>query len=77
MVSGGNIVMAIVASILSLFLSLLFVIVSGRLTGTIGTSNLPVSGMTIASIVLVTLLFVVMGWKNPETTNHYFYLVHL
>ncbi|MCB2300781.1 OPT family oligopeptide transporter [Clostridium tagluense] len=64
-VSGGNVAMAIFASILSLFLSLLFVIVSGRLTGTIGTSNLPVSGMTIASIVVVTLLFVAMGWKNP------------
>ena len=69
MISGGNILMAIVASILSLFLSLLFVIVSGRLTGTIGTSNLPVSGMTIASIVIVTLLFVVMGWTNPENNK--------
>ncbi|GLC31593.1 OPT family oligopeptide transporter [Clostridium omnivorum] len=68
-ISGGNILMAITASILSLFLSLLFVIVSGRLTGTIGTSNLPVSGMTIASLVLVTLLFVVMGWKSPENNR--------
>ncbi len=68
-VSGGNILMAIAASIVSLFLSLLFVIVSGRLTGTIGTSNLPVSGMTIASIVVVTLLFVGMGWKNPENNK--------
>jgi putative OPT family oligopeptide transporter len=66
---SGNIMMAIVAAILSLFLSLLFVIVSGRLTGTIGTSNLPVSGMTIASIVVVTLLFVAMGWKNPESNR--------
>ncbi|NMM62940.1 OPT family oligopeptide transporter [Clostridium sp. P21] len=69
LVSGGNIVMAITASILSLFLSMLFVIVSGRLTGTIGTSNLPVSGMTISSIVLVTLLFVIMGWKNPGSNR--------
>jgi len=68
-VSGGNILMAITASILSLFLSLLFVIVSGRLTGTIGCSNLPVSGMTIASLVLVTLLFVVMGWVNLENNK--------
>jgi putative OPT family oligopeptide transporter len=67
--SNGNILMAIVVSILSFFLSLLFVIVSGRLTGTIGTSNLPVSGMTIASIVVVTLLFVVMGWQNPENNK--------
>ncbi|MCT8978489.1 oligopeptide transporter, OPT family [Clostridium sp. CX1] len=69
LISGGNILMAITASILSLFLSLLFVIVSGRLTGTIGTSNLPVSGMTIASIVVVTLLFVAMGWKNLESNR--------
>lgn len=64
LISGGNILMAIVVAILSFILSLLFVIVSGRLTGTIGTSNLPVSGMTIASLVIVTLLFVVMGWTS-------------
>jgi putative OPT family oligopeptide transporter len=69
LVSDGNMVMAIAATVLSLFLSLLFVIVSGRLTGTIGTSNLPVSGMTIASLVIVTLLFVLMGWKNPESNK--------
>ncbi|QSX05682.1 OPT/YSL family transporter [Sedimentibacter sp. zth1] len=69
LVTGGNILMAIIVSILSFFLSLLFVIVSGRLTGTIGTSNLPVSGMTIASLVIVTLLFVVMGWTNPENNK--------
>ena len=68
-VSGGNIAMAITASILSLFLTLLFVIVSGRLTGTIGTSNLPVSGMTIASLVLLTLVFAVLGWKSPADTK--------
>jgi putative OPT family oligopeptide transporter len=65
LISGGNVLMALTASVLSLFLSLLFVIVAGRLTGTIGTSNLPVSGMTIASIVVVTLLFVGMGWTTP------------
>jgi putative OPT family oligopeptide transporter len=69
LISGGNILMAITASSLSLFLALLFVIVSGRLTGTIGTSNLPVSGMTIASLVIVTLLFVLMGWNNSENNR--------
>lgn len=64
MVSGGNVVMALLASLLSLVLSLMFVIVSGRLTGTIGTSNLPVSGMTIASIVVLTLVFVGFGWTS-------------
>jgi len=69
LISGGNMVMAVGATVLSLFLSLLFVIVSGRLTGTIGTSNLPVSGMTIASLVIVTLLFVLLGWKNQESNK--------
>lgn len=59
-----SILMAIVAAIVSLILSLLFVIVAGRLTGTIGTSNLPVSGMTIASLVILTLVFVIMGWTG-------------
>lgn len=68
-VSGGNVVMAVIVSILALFLSMLFVIVAGRLTGTIGTSNLPVSGMTIASLVIVTLLFVSMGWVKPENNR--------
>ncbi|MDK2561989.1 oligopeptide transporter, OPT family [Romboutsia sedimentorum] len=63
---SGNITMAIVGAIISLLLSLLFVIVAGRLTGTIGTSNLPVSGMTIASLVIVTLIFVSMGWTSQE-----------
>lgn len=62
LISHGNILMAVLGAVFALFLSLLFVIVSGRLTGTIGTSNLPVSGMTIASLVIVTLLFVIMGW---------------
>ncbi|AVD35441.1 OPT family oligopeptide transporter [Clostridioides difficile] len=69
LISGGNIVMAIIGAIISLLLSLLFVIVAGRLTGTIGTSNLPVSGMTIASLVIVTLVFVIMGWTDLEANK--------
>ncbi len=61
-----NISMAITGIIVSFILSFLFVIVSGRLTGTIGTSNLPVSGMTIASLVILTLVFVVSGWTGVE-----------
>lgn len=61
---SGNITLAIVSSISTLFLSLLFVIVSGRLAGTIGTSNLPVSGMTIASLVIITLIYVILGYTD-------------
>ncbi|GAB2024104.1 oligopeptide transporter, OPT family [Lactovum odontotermitis] len=65
-ISGGNVAIAALAGIIALILGLLFVIVSGRLTGTIGTSNLPVSGMTIAALVILTLVFLMMGW----TSNH-------
>lgn len=67
--SGGNVMMAVLVGVVSMFLALLFVIVSGRLTGTIGTSNLPVSGMTIASLVIVTLVFVLQGWQNLENNK--------
>lgn len=67
-ISGGNMGMAIIGAALSLVLSMLFVIVAGRLTGTIGTSNLPVSGMTIASMVILTLVFVMMGWTTNDDT---------
>ncbi|MDU5111055.1 MAG: oligopeptide transporter, OPT family [Clostridium sp.] len=63
---SGTMKMAIIATIVALILSLLFVIVSGRLTGTIGTSNLPVSGMTIASLVILTLFFVIFGWTTKS-----------
>lgn len=65
---SGSILMAVLAAIVSLILALLFVIVSARLTGTIGTSNLPVSGMTIASLVILTLVFLIMGWTK-QTDN--------
>ena len=63
-ISGGNMTMAILSTIICLILMIMFVIVAGRLTGTIGTSNLPVSGMTIACMVILTIVFVVMGWKT-------------
>ena len=56
--------MVVIGLISTIILAALFAIVSGRLTGTIGTSNLPVSGMTIASVVILTLVFVANGWTN-------------
>ncbi|WP_367342776.1 OPT/YSL family transporter [Limosilactobacillus sp.] len=66
---SGNILMAIIGGILSLVLALLFVIVSARMAGTIGCSNNPVSGMTIASLVIMTLFFAIFGWKSNAQTQ--------
>ncbi len=40
----------------------LFVTVSSRLTGEIGSSSNPISGMTVATLLLTCLIFVLMGW---------------
>lgn len=61
-----SILVTLLVGLISLILSFLFSIVAGRLTGTIGTSNLPVSGMTIASLVIMTLVFVTMGWTSQS-----------
>ncbi len=40
----------------------LFVTVSSRLTGEIGSSSNPISGMTVATLLLTCLIFLVVGW---------------
>jgi putative OPT family oligopeptide transporter len=46
----------------------LFVTVSSRLTGEIGSSSNPISGMTVATLLLTCLVFLIVGWTAP----HYF-----
>jgi putative OPT family oligopeptide transporter len=44
----------------------LFVTVSSRLTGEIGSSSNPISGMTVATLLLTCLVFLVVGWTAPN-----------
>ncbi len=44
----------------------LFVTVSSRLTGEIGSSSNPISGMTVATLLLTCLVFLAVGWIGPE-----------
>jgi putative OPT family oligopeptide transporter len=54
------------AAILVIVFGFLFVTVSSRITGLIGTSSNPISGMTIATLILTCLMFVALGWTgNP------------
>ena len=54
------------AAILVIVFGFLFVTVSSRITGLIGTSSNPISGMTIATLILTCLVFVALGWTgNP------------
>ncbi len=43
----------------------LFVTVSSRLTGEIGSSSNPISGMTVATLLLTCLIFLLIGWTGP------------
>jgi putative OPT family oligopeptide transporter len=44
----------------------LFVTVSSRLTGEIGSSSNPISGMTVATLLLTCLIFLIVGWTGPK-----------
>src|SRR5207247_1868674 len=52
------------ASILIILFGFLFTTVSSRITGLIGTSSNPISGMTIATLILTCLMFVALGWTG-------------
>src|SRR5919204_6201264 len=52
------------AAILILIFGFFFATVSSRITGLIGTSSNPISGMTIATLILTCLLFVALGWTG-------------
>jgi putative OPT family oligopeptide transporter len=54
----------VIASVLVIIFGFLFVTVSSRITGLIGTSSNPISGMTIATLILTCLLFVALGWTG-------------
>lgn len=52
--------------ILILVFGFLFVTVSSRLTGEIGSSSNPISGMTVATLLLTCLCFLVAGWTGGK-----------
>jgi putative OPT family oligopeptide transporter len=53
-------------AILILLFGFLFVTVSSRLTGEIGSSSNPISGMTVATLLLTSLIFLALGWVSPD-----------
>jgi uncharacterized oligopeptide transporter (OPT) family protein len=53
-----------IASILVVVFGFLFVTVSARIVGLIGSSANPISGMTIATLMLTCLIFVAVGWTT-------------
>jgi putative OPT family oligopeptide transporter len=53
-------------AILIIFLGFLFVTVSSRLTGEVGSSSNPISGMTVATLLITCLAFLLLGWTAAD-----------
>ena len=56
----------LIAAGMILLFGFLFVTVSSRLTGEVGSSSNPISGMTIATLLLVCLIFLILGKTGPD-----------
>jgi putative OPT family oligopeptide transporter len=60
MPTQGNFLVSVLVIIFGFF----FVTVSSRITGLIGSSSNPISGMTIATLILTCTIFVALGWTG-------------
>jgi putative OPT family oligopeptide transporter len=60
----GAIGAAVVAAIIMIILGFLFAAVSGNLVGLIGSSNNPISGLTLCTLIIAALLMVALGLRG-------------
>ena len=63
-IPGDSLVEKILIGILVIVFGALFVTVSSRIVGLIGSSNNPISGMTIATVMGTSLIFLAVGWTG-------------
>lgn len=62
----SNPVVSFLGAILIVILGFLFVTVSSRLTGEVGSSSNPISGMTVATLLITCLVFLGLGWTAAD-----------
>ena len=55
----------VVAAIVMLLIAFFFAAVSGYLVGTIGSTNNPISGLTLTTLIIAALLMVSLGVSGP------------
>lgn len=58
--------MNLVGALCIVLFGFLFVTVSSRLTGEIGSSSNPISGMTVATLLMTCLIFLALGWTSAS-----------
>lgn len=64
MIPGEGILSKFLIGLLVVIFGAFFVTVSSRIVGIIGSSNNPISGMTIATIMATCLVFIGVGWSG-------------
>ena len=55
----------LIGALLIVGIGFLFTTVSSRLTGEVGSSSCPTSGITVATLLLTCLIFLIIGWTAP------------
>jgi uncharacterized oligopeptide transporter (OPT) family protein len=63
-IPGEGILQKLLLGILVVVFGFFFVTVSSRIVGLVGTSNNPISGMTIATLMGTCLIFTAVGWTG-------------
>lgn len=58
--------MNLLGALLILVFGFLFATVSSRLTGEVGSSSNPISGMAVATLLFTCLIFLVLGWTGGQ-----------
>ena len=62
---SGNVVAGVVAAVVMLIVGFFFATVSGNLVGMIGSSNNPISGLTLSTLIIAAILMVALGVSGP------------
>lgn len=63
---ANDVLAALVATIVMIVAGFFFAAVSGYLVGIIGSSNNPISGLTLSTLVVAAILMVALGMKGTE-----------
>jgi OPT family oligopeptide transporter len=63
-IPGDSIIQKLLIGLLIVIFGFFFVTVSSRIVGLVGTSNNPISGMTIATLMGTCLIFTSVGWSG-------------
>jgi putative OPT family oligopeptide transporter len=63
-IPGESVLQKLLVALLVIVFGFIFVTVSSRIVGIIGSSSNPISGMTIATLMATAMVFVAVGWTG-------------